>query len=133
MKKRGIWIHKQQYLCYNVRQSQAAGSGGDQEENSMIMRKDVMPVNFLKKENFTGSDRGMRYRNGENRRGRRKRFLQTVWPEPYGYDATSEEKKTRKQFDFSEEGIEQGVEWLNKMKRERFSGEGSFGEERMVR
>ncbi len=28
----------------------------------MIERKDVMPVNFLKKENFTGSDTGMRYR-----------------------------------------------------------------------
>ena len=26
----------------------------------MIERKDVMPVNFLKKENFTGSDTGMR-------------------------------------------------------------------------
>ena len=130
MKKSGIWIHKQQYLCYNVRQSQAAGSGGDQEENSMIMRKDVMPVNFLKKENFTGSDRGMRYRM-EKTDGEEKTVLTvTVWPEPYGYDATSEEKKTRKQFDFSEEGIEQGVEWLNKMKRERFSGEGSFGEEK---
>ena len=130
MKKRGIWIHKQQYLCYNVRQSQAAGSGGDQEENSMIMRKDVMPVNFLKKENFTGSDRGMRYRM-EKTDGEEKTVLTvTVWPEPYGYDATSEEKKTRKQFDFSEEGLEQGVEWLNKMKRERFSGEGSFGEEK---
>ena len=28
----------------------------------MITRKDVMPVNFLKKEKFTGSDTGMRYR-----------------------------------------------------------------------
>lgn len=100
MKKRGIWIHKQQYLCYNVRQSQAAGSGGDQEENSMIMRKDVMPVNFLKKENFTGSDRGMRYRM-EKTDGEEKTVLTvTVWPEPYGYDATSEEKKRESSLTF---------------------------------
>lgn len=96
----------------------------------MIMRKDVMPVNFLKKENFTGSDRGMRYRM-EKTDGEEKTVLTvTVWPEPYGYDATSEEKKTRKQFDFSEEGIEQGVEWLNKMKRSVSLGRGSFGEEK---
>ena len=29
----------------------------------------------------------------------------TSWPEPYGYDATPEEEKTREEFPFSEEGI----------------------------
>ena len=28
----------------------------------MIERRDVMPINFLKKERFTGSYKGMRYR-----------------------------------------------------------------------
>ena len=37
----------------------------------------------------------------------------TSWPEPYGYDATPEEEKTREEFPFSEEGIVSGVEWLN--------------------
>ena len=37
----------------------------------------------------------------------------TSWPEPYGYNATPEEEKTRKEFPFSEEGIVSGVEWLN--------------------
>lgn len=95
----------------------------------MIIRKDVMPVNFLKKEKFTGSDQGMRYRM-EKTEGEEAVLTVTVWPEPYGYDATPEEKKMRKQFVFAEEGIEQGVEWLNQMKREYFSGDGSSEEEK---
>ena len=48
----------------------------------------------------------------------------TVWPEPYGFDATPEEQKTRTQFAFSEEGIEAGVQWLNEMWAQKFgSGE----------
>lgn len=96
----------------------------------MISRKDVMPVNFLKKEKFTGSDQGMRYRM-EKTDGEEETVLTvTVWPEPYSYDATSEEKKTRKHFSFSEEGIEQGVEWLNQMKQEHFAGGGIVEEKK---
>lgn len=92
----------------------------------MITRKDVMPVNFLKKEKFTGSDTGMRYRmemlkrevekeNGaEGEMEEKTVLLVTSWPEPYGYDATPDEQKIREEFPFSEEGILNGVEWLNK-------------------
>ena len=74
----------------------------------MITRKDVMPVNFLKKEKFTGSDTGMRYRMEMTKREVPKEdgadgetveetvLTVTSWPEP-----------------FSEEGIVSGVEWLN--------------------
>ena len=91
----------------------------------MITRKDVMPVNFLKKEKFTGSDTGMRYRMDMTKREVPKEdgadgetveetvLMVTSWPEPYGYDATPEEEKTREEFPFSEEGIVSGVEWLN--------------------
>ncbi len=92
----------------------------------MITRKDVMPVNFLKKEKFTGSDTGMRYRmemlkrevakeNGaEDETKEEIVLLVTSWPEPYGYDATPDEEKIREEFPFSEDGIVSGVEWLNK-------------------
>ena len=91
----------------------------------MITRKDVMPVNFLKKEKFTGSDTGMRYRMEMTKREVPKEdgvdgetveetvLTVTSWPEPYGYDATPEEEKTHEEFPFSEEGIVSGVEWLN--------------------
>ena len=60
----------------------------------MIERRDVMPINFLKKERFTGSYKGM-------------------WPEPYAFLATPDEQKTWKEFPFTEDGIVSGVEWLN--------------------
>ncbi len=91
----------------------------------MITRKDVMPVNFLKKEKFTGSDTGMRYRmemvkreiqkgnDAEEKSEEETILLVTSWPEPYGYDATPDEQKIREEFPFSEDGIVSGVEWLN--------------------
>ena len=57
-----------------------------------------MPVNFLKKEKFTGSDTGMRYRMEMTKREVPKEdgadgetveetvLTVTSWPEPYGYD-----------------------------------------------
>ena len=87
----------------------------------MITRKDVMPVNFLKKEKFTGSDTGMRYRMEMTKREVPKEdgadgetveetvLTVTSWPEPYGYDATPEEEKTHEEFPFSEEGIVSAV------------------------
>lgn len=83
----------------------------------MIERKDVMPINFLKKENFTGSFCGMRYRMAKDtvKEGEEEKTVLTVsvWPEPYCYAATPEEQKTEEQFPFTEDGIVSGVEWLN--------------------
>ena len=97
----------------------------------MITRKDVMPVNFLKKEKFTGSDTGMRYRMEMTKREVPKEdgadgetveetvLTVTSWPEPYGYDATPEEEKTREEFPFSEEGKLAAVDWLNEQYESR--------------
>ena len=64
----------------------------------MIERKDILSIPYLKKATFTGSYKGLRFREG-----------------PYGFDATPEEKKQRIEVDFSEEGIQQGIDWLNKL------------------
>ena len=37
----------------------------------------------------------------------------TAWEGPYGFDATPEEQKQRMEAEFSEEGIQQGIDWLN--------------------
>lgn len=79
----------------------------------MIERRDVMPVNFLKKEKFNGSFCGMRYRMEKAEKEEMTVLLVTVWPEPYGYDATPEEEKKYAEFSFDEDGILQGVAWLN--------------------
>lgn len=80
----------------------------------MIERKDVMPINFLKKENFTGSYKGMRYRMAKMEQAEGEIALDVAaWPEPYNYATTSDELKIREAFPFTEEGIVSGVEWLN--------------------
>ena len=51
----------------------------------MLELKNFMPINFLKKEKFTGSHNGMRFRmekldlEGEDG----PRLGVTIWPEPY--------------------------------------------------
>ncbi|MBD5460351.1 MAG: hypothetical protein HDR26_05335, partial [Lachnospiraceae bacterium] len=42
-----------------------------------------------------------------------KKLKATVWPEPFCFQVTPEEKKTGKEFPFSEEGVEEAVEWMN--------------------
>lgn len=79
----------------------------------MLELNDFMPIGFLKKERFTGSHKGMRFAMekvaGEAAPG----LGVTVWPEPYGYDATPDSEKERILLEFNEEGLEQGVAWIN--------------------
>lgn len=85
----------------------------------MLELKDFMPVNYLKKEKFTGSCQGMRFRMEKAEEEGEPRLAVTVWPEPYSHDATPEAERERALFTFDAEGIGKGVEWLN----ERFEGE----------
>ena len=63
----------------------------------MITTEDILNMNFYKKEKFTGSDTGMRYRMEMTKREVPKEdgadgetveetvLTVTSWPEPYGY------------------------------------------------
>lgn len=87
--------------------------------------KDFMPVNFLKKEKFTGSFHGMRFRmEKKTEEGQEEPCLMvTSWPEPYGYDATPDKEKESVEFSFDADGIAKGVDWLNQQfesQRERW-------------
>ena len=37
----------------------------------------------------------------------------TIWPEPFGYAATPEKRKQRMDFSFSQNGLEEAVDWMN--------------------
>ncbi len=93
-----------------------------------ITTKDIMHIGFLKKERFTGSNEGMRYRmekheyeeesdsEQEGDSGKKiTELLVSVWPEPYAYDHTPSEEIQQKSFSFDEEGVEAGRRWLNEM------------------
>lgn len=74
----------------------------------MLQKETFVPLQYLKKEAYTGSMKGMRYRvkkEGEN-------LEACVYPQPYCYEATPEEEKHKASFPFSEEGRIQAVEWI---------------------
>ena len=90
----------------------------------MIEAKDILSMNFYSYgKPFTGSCTGMRYRiimlkketgkDSDDKPLYEKYFEVSTWPEPYGYEATDQEKITVKEFPFSEAGYESVVEYLN--------------------
>lgn len=75
----------------------------------MIKAEEFNYLNYIKKEELTGSDTGMRYmlkKSGDS-------IVVTIWPEPYGYAKTPEEKKIRTEVPLSKEGVEAARNWLN--------------------
>ncbi|MCR5742393.1 MAG: hypothetical protein K6F92_01500 [Lachnospiraceae bacterium] len=85
----------------------------------MLTRKDVMPLNYYKKESFTGSFMGMRFMLGKSEVEDQKFLHVSVWPQPFCFEVTPEEKKIYKDFSFDEAGIVEAVEWLNATYEER--------------
>jgi hypothetical protein len=79
----------------------------------MIKKEDIVSFNFIKKENFTGSMQGMRYRLSKQRNDSEDKLEVVIWPEPFAFTVTPEEQKQRIEFDFNQEGKNQAVDWLN--------------------
>ncbi|MCC8047204.1 MAG: GNAT family acetyltransferase [Clostridiales bacterium] len=81
----------------------------ERQEEQQICLKGQISLEFLKKRNFTGSYKGMRY----NLFKQDDRLTAAVYPQPNCWECTPEEKKTYESFEFSAEGLDAAVEWLN--------------------
>ncbi len=79
---------------------------------------------YLYGEAFLGSYKGMRYRlareplknvffEKKELQSEGASFLLTIWPEPYSYERTEDEKKKSFSFPFTEEGFKEAVLCLN--------------------
>ncbi len=79
----------------------------------MITTDDVLNMNFYKKEKFTGSYKGMRYLLKKDTEEERTIFRCYIWPGPYNFASTPDEQKTMAVFDFTAEGKQQAVDWMN--------------------
>lgn len=83
----------------------------------MIERQELLAFEFYKLRPFKGSDKGVRYMlqkeevSGEE--STRTVLTAYIWPEPFCFEATPDEKKESRQFEFSEEGLCKAIEWLN--------------------
>lgn len=68
-----------------------------------------LSINFLKKENYSGSHAGMRFyliKADDKLRA-------CIYPEPWCFEKTPEEDKTWKEFSFSADGLEEALVWIN--------------------
>ena len=92
----------------------------------MIQRDDILSMEYLKKTEFTGCHQGMRYRLEQTQAPEDpeggKKLMVTVWPEPFNYFKTPEEKKKRAYFSFDEDGVVDAVGWMTAYSRIRRYG-----------
>lgn len=79
----------------------------------MINRKNLLNLNFYKKEPFTGSFQGMRYRIEKKEEDGTVFLLAATYPQPFCFTATDDSLKTFQKFDFTEQGLCDVSDWLN--------------------
>ena len=79
----------------------------------MITREEFLSLNFVKKEDFTGSHKGMRFMLHQETIDEEKKLKVYLWSEPLGFDATPDDEKISELFEFSENGLSKAIEWMN--------------------
>lgn len=72
-----------------------------------------MPIAFLKKSRFTGSQLKMRYLMQKSEVDGEEKLETVTWPQPFNDEKTEEALKNRRLFAFTEDGIKDAVAWLN--------------------
>lgn len=79
----------------------------------MIDKERFHILNYVKKEEYSASMGGMRYMLKKKDTGEGSKLEVIIWPEPYCYARTAEEKKQRMEFAFTPGGVMEAADWLN--------------------
>ena len=80
----------------------------------MLTTDEVLNLNYYKKTTYTGWMGGMRFLiRRETPEEGDAIFHVWVWPGPYIFDLTADERKFDAVFPFTEEGKQQAVDWIN--------------------
>lgn len=79
----------------------------------MVQRKDLLHLSFYEKSPYLGSDGPLRYRIEKSTAEEKEVLRVTIWPGPFSYDKTPEEKMSSKNFEFSEEALDEICEWIS--------------------
>lgn len=87
-----------------------------------ITRADLLPLSFLKKSPYTGSRDQLRYRIEKVEEGEEpniiKKLRVTAWTTPFAFDKTPKEETIVKDFDFSNDALDDIVAYLNMCQEE---------------
>lgn len=93
----------------------------------MIDLTGMVSIPYLKKSPFTGSEKEMRFLIRRQDGGEGEVLQAAVWPGPFSFAATEEDKKTYCEFPFEKDGLDKAVEWLNRYYRENYQNESDRG------
>ncbi|MDD6429421.1 MAG: hypothetical protein PUF90_08125 [Lachnospiraceae bacterium] len=75
----------------------------------MTQRKDLLQLSFYEKSPFFGSDGDLRYKIEKKDDS----FCLTTWKGPYSFDNTAPELMSQHSFEFSDQGLQSIVDFLN--------------------
>lgn len=79
----------------------------------MIDLDGMISIPYLKKTVFTGSHKGMNFMIKKLSDEEGDKIQSIVWPGPFNFAVTEDEKKTSHDFAFSQEGLKEAIAWLN--------------------
>lgn len=79
----------------------------------MIEKETFHPLNYIKKEEYSGSMEGMRYLLKKVKSGEEDVIRVTIWPEPLNMIRTPEHLRESVDVPLTEEGVAQAADWLN--------------------
>lgn len=79
----------------------------------MLDKETFHPLNYIKKEEYSGSMEGMRYMLKKGKSNEEDVIRVTIWPEPLTMLRTPEHLRTSLEVPLSAEGVEQAAEWIN--------------------
>ena len=79
----------------------------------MLDKETFHPLNYIKKEEYSGSMDGMRYLLKRAKSGEEDVIRVTVWPEPLNLLRTADHLKESIEVPMTEEGVEQAADWIN--------------------
>ncbi len=87
----------------------------------MIDKETFHPLNYIKKEEYSGSMEGMRYllKKVKSEESGEDVICVTIWPEPLGVAKTPAEKKESIEVPLTKEGVDQAADWLNEQYQTR--------------
>lgn len=87
----------------------------------MINLDGMISIPYLKKAVFTGSEKAMcfliRKKSGEEGDA----LEAIVWPGPFNFATTEDEKKVSHEFAFDKDGLKEAVSWLNRYYADHFA------------
>lgn len=71
----------------------------------------TISLNYIKKVEYLGSDKGMRYMLRKEGDG----MTAYIWPEPFCFAKADKHEVIQKEFPLTPEGKEEAVSWMNEM------------------